>query len=144
MKKVVKSVNFDRPIESQWGSFFKYIIEFEDGLKAEYLSKSENQNKFEVGKDVEVEITQREYSGQTINKVKPVFQSNRTNFTPSTMKNDNREKFIIKQTSLKCATDYVIANGGDSAKVIELAEMFTQWVLNDVKPTNDIKNDLPF
>ena len=72
MKKLVKSLKQDGSFESQWGTFFKHIIEFEDGMIAEYLSKTETQNKFIVGKETEVELTSREYNGKTINKVKPV------------------------------------------------------------------------
>ena len=44
MEKVVKSVKYDKPINSQWGEFHKWLLEFEDGFRGEYLSKTETQN----------------------------------------------------------------------------------------------------
>ena len=38
MKKLVKSLKQDGSFDSQWGTFFKHIIEFEDGMIAEYLT----------------------------------------------------------------------------------------------------------
>ena len=40
-------------------------------FKGEYLSKTETQNKFVEGQEVEIEVTTREYNGTTINKIKP-------------------------------------------------------------------------
>ena len=56
-----------------------------------------------------------------------------------------KEKAIAKQVSLKCAIDYCIANSGGPAEIIEIADAFTQWILNDVKPKSTKNgNDLPF
>jgi hypothetical protein len=33
MQKVVKSITPQGSFESQWGTFFKFILEFEDGMK---------------------------------------------------------------------------------------------------------------
>ena len=46
MEKVVKSVKQVGDFESQYGHFYKWLLEFEDGFKGEYLSKTETQNKF--------------------------------------------------------------------------------------------------
>ena len=72
MKKTVKYVMSDGDFDSQYGHFYKWQIEFQDGMNAEYLSKTETQNKFFEGQEVDVDITTREYNGKTINKVKPV------------------------------------------------------------------------
>ena len=37
MEKVVKSVKYDKPINSQWGEFHKWLLEFEDGFKGDYI-----------------------------------------------------------------------------------------------------------
>ena len=72
MKKKVLNVTSQGDFESQYGHFYKWLIDFQDGFQAEYLSKTETQNKFIQGQDVDVEISTREYNGKTINKVKPV------------------------------------------------------------------------
>ena len=51
MEKVVKSVKQVGDFESQYGHFYKWLLEFEDGFKGEYLSKTETQNKFIEGQD---------------------------------------------------------------------------------------------
>ena len=89
MKKLVKSLKQDGSFESQWGTFFKHIIEFEDGMLAEYLSKTETQ-----------------------------------------------------QNALTNACN--IVGESDIAKIIEIADAFKEWVLNDVKPSKTKSNDLPF
>ena len=156
MEKVVKSVKQVGDFESQYGHFYKWLLEFEDGFKGEYLSKTETQNKFIEGQTASIEVTIREYNGAKINKIKPAstfqqgggFKEN----TSSKMtkeewnaKDKKKEKYIAKQVSLKCAIDYCIANDGGPAEIIEIADAFTEWILNDVKPKNDSNGkDLPF
>ena len=155
MEKIVKSVKYDKLINSQWCYFHKWLLEFEDGFKGEYLSKTETQNKFIEGQTASIEVSTREYNGTTINKIKPAstfpgggFKSN----TSSKMtkeewkaKDKKKEMYIAKQVSLKCAIDYCIANDGGPAEIIEIADSFTEWIINDVKPksTNN-GSDLPF
>ena len=41
--------------------------------------------------------------------------------------------------------DLINYKGGDVAKILEIADAFKEWVLNDVKPKNDSNGkDLPF
>lgn len=142
MLKTVKSVNYDKPISSQWGNFHKWNLEFEDGIKGEYLSKSETQNKFQVGQSVDIEITTREYNGQTINKIKPASNFQGSGNKPQ-LKSDNVQELIVKQNALTNACN--IVGSDDVAKIIEIADAFKEWVLNDVKPKNNTNaTDLPF
>ena len=59
MEKVVKSVKKVGDFESQYGHFYKWLLEFEDGFKGEYLSKTETQNKFIEGQTALIEVTTR-------------------------------------------------------------------------------------
>ncbi len=139
MKKRVLNVTPQGDFESQYGHFYKWEIEFED-MKAEYLSKSENQNKFVAGQEIDVEITQREYNGKKINKVKPV--SNFQGTQRQAPKSGNRDELIVKQNALTNACNVI--GEADVAKIIEVAEVFSNWVLKGEKPTSTAKNDLPF
>jgi len=145
MEKVVKSVKQVGDFESQYGHFYKWLLEFEDGFKGEYLSKTETQNKFIEGQTASIEVTTREYNGTKINKIKPAssFQQGVTkSFTPST-RNNKTEEYIIKQNALTNACN--IVGSEDVAKILEIADAFKEWVLNDVKPKNDSHGkDLPF
>ena len=144
MEKVVKSVKQVGDFESQYGHFYKWLLEFEDGFKGEYLSKTETQNKFIEGQTASIEVTTREYNGTKINKIKPAstFQGGGKSYTPS-VSNNKKEEYIIKQNALSNACS--IVGEADIPKIIEIADAFKEWVLNDVKPksTND-GNDLPF
>lgn len=142
MKKLVKSLKQDGSFESQWGTFFKHIIEFDDGMIAEYLSKSESQNKFIVGQATEIDLTTREYNGKTINKVKPVSPDFNPSNNYSNNSKDNVQELIVKQNALTNACN--IVGESDVAKILEIAEAFKEWVLNDIKPTKNKTNDLPF
>ena len=142
MKKKVEDVKAEGGFESQWGYFYKFIVEFEDGMKAEYLSKSENQNKFSPGQEVDVEVTTREYNGKKINKVKPVsnFQSNAPR-SQAPQRNDKVQEYIIKQNALTNACNVI--GEADVARILEVAEVFSNWVMTGEKPT-EAKKDLPF
>ena len=144
MEKIVKSVKQVGDFESQYGHFYKWLLEFEDGFKGEYLSKTETQNKFIEGQTAIIEVSTREYNGTTINKIKPAstFQSGAKSYTPS-VSNNKREEYIIKQNALTNACN--IVGEADIPKIIEIADAFKEWVLNDVKPKNDTNGtDLPF
>jgi len=144
MKKVVKTVKSDGSFESQYGHFYKWLIEFENNYVGEYLSKTETQNKFVEGQEVEIEVTTREYNGTTINKIKPAstFQGGGKSFTAAPKDNKTQE-YIIKQNALTNACN--IVGEADIPKIIEIADAFKEYVLNDVKPKSTKNgNDLPF
>ena len=144
MEKVVKSVKQVGDFESQYGHFYKWLLEFEDGFKGEYLSKTETQNKFIEGQTASIEVTTRDYNGTTINKIKPAstFQAGGKSYTPAPKDNKTQE-YIIKQNALTNACN--IVGEADIPKIIEIADAFKEYVLNDVKPksTNN-GTDLPF
>ena len=123
--------------EGKYGVMYKHEIAFENGDCGEYSSKSADQNKFVVGQETEYEFIDGKFP-----KVKPVNNFQQGGFSAAP-KSDKVQEYIVKQSSLKCAVDFVIANGGDEARVIEIADMFTTWVLEDKKPTA-APQDMPF
>ena len=139
MKKKVKNVKSDGDFESQYGHFYKWQIEFQDGMNAEYLSKTETQNKFIEGQEVDVDITTREYNGKTINKVKPV-STFQPGTKPSFKRSEKTEEMIVKQNALTNACNVI--GEADVARIIEVAEVFSNWVLKGEKPEGS--KDLPF
>jgi len=140
MKKKVLNVTSQGDFESQYGHFYKWLIEFKDGFEAEYLSKSETQNKFVEGQEIDVEITTRDYNGKTINKVKPV--SNFQGLQRQVPKSSNRDELIVKQNALSNACNVI--GEADVVKIIEVAEVFSNWVLKGEKPSSSTNSDLPF
>ena len=134
-KSVVTQAQANGTWEGKFGIMYKYEISFENGDSGEYSSKSQDQTKFVVGQDTEYEFIHGKFP-----KVKPVNTFQQGGFTPKPS-NDKVQEYIVKQSSLKCATDFVIANGGDQSKVIDIAEIFTNWVMKGEKPKN---NEMPF
>ena len=67
-----------------------------------------------------------------------------THYHVTLMCKDNKtQELIVKQNALTNACN--IVGTDDVAKIIEIAESFKDWVLNDVKPKNDSNGtDLPF
>jgi len=131
-KGIVKSVQSNGDLKLQHGIFFKFEIEIGEDV-GEYLSKSEdggNKN-FPVGQEKEYQLTENKFG----KKIKPHFQQN--SFTPRQAfgENPDRQKMIVKQSSLKVAADLCIANKKtDLNSVFNMAEQIVAWVMDD-KPS---------
>ena len=140
-RSVVKQAQANGTWEGKFGLMYKHEITFDNGDSGEYSSKEQNQTKFVVGQETEYEFTDGKYP-----KVKPVNNWQPNTQATSTPKptNDKVQEYIIKQSSLKCAVDYVIANGGDTKKVLDTAEIFANWVLKGEKPLQAPIEDMPF
>ena len=136
-KGIVKNVQSNGPWEGQYGLMYKFEVTIGEDT-GQCMSKSDK-CKFEVGQETEYEFTGGKYP-----KIKPVSNFQQGGSAQAENKNKVQE-YIVKQSSLKCATDYVIANGGNTSSIIEIAEMFTDWVILGIKPpkVND-NNDMPF
>jgi hypothetical protein len=125
-KGTVNRVTPNGSWEGQYGLMYKFEIEINDDI-GEYLSKSQDQNRFVVGQETDYEFVDGKFP-----KIKPV-----SNFQPRTSfkKDDNVQEYIIKQSSLKCATDLCIARGVyNHEDIIAQAELFADWVLNRNQP----------
>ena len=124
MEKVVKSVKQVGDFESQYGHFYKWLLEFEDGFKGEYLSKTETQNKFIEGQTASIEVTTREYNGTKINKIKPAstFQQGGSKSFTQVPKDNKTQEYIVKQNALTNACN--IVGTDDVAKILEIADAF--------------------
>jgi hypothetical protein len=105
------------------------------------MSKSDNQTKFIKGQEVEYEFTGGQYP-----KIKPAQTFEKGNFKPSNASSGgfDTQRLIVKQNALTNACN-IIGDASDLNKIIETAEVFSKWVLNDEKPGKVEKsNDLPF
>ena len=147
-KSIVTSCQADGSWTSKkYGTeFYRFEIAFENGDSGEYSSKSVEQTKFVTGQEAEYTIENNGYG----NKIKPVssYEGGNTGSSSSGgYKSKGRsaetELSIVRQSSLKCATDYVIANGGDELRVIEVAELLTAWVQTGQKPEKQ-PEQMPF
>tara|TARA_R100001530_G_scaffold133380_2_gene106702 strand:- start:826 stop:1260 length:435 start_codon:yes stop_codon:yes gene_type:complete len=114
----------------------------------------ENEDKINIGKMKEQQIGWEltyeilEEGQQEYNKAKAVAPQN---FNSSGFKgNDDRQVSIIRQSSLKCAVEYLKGAEASLEEVFEAADKFIDWV--NQKPikqssepvNNGVKDDLPF
>lgn len=136
-KGIVKDVQANGTWEGQYGLMYKFEVTFENGDIGQALSKTEN-CKFVVGEEASYE-----YKGGQYPKVKYVSEYQQTSYKPQA-KADNVQELIVKQNALTNATSFVCNNGGTPQDVLEIADMFKEWVLADKKPAPSTKTDLPF
>ena len=146
MKTIKKSVVKNVQGNGTWNNpkdnklFYKWQIEMENGDTGGYLSVTDQATKFPIGQEVEYEY---DTSNQTYPRIKPAPTGNfggggNYNKDPKT------QEYIIRQSSLKCATDLVIANGGNITTILNNADIFTKWVQTGQIPVTNENNDLPF
>ena len=138
MKAKVKSIKGD----GKFKELFKYEIELDNGEFGKIYKKNSDSGLYE-GQEIEYEINDKG-TLKVFTEFEKKYKSRGGQLIkyPST-----KDELIVRQSSLKCAVDFVIANGGDSDAVIKLAEKFTQYVIQeDYKPTNVTPktDDLPF
>ena len=145
-KSKVTSAQPNGTWEGKFGLMYKSEISFENGDAGEYSSKTREQDKFVVGKE-----TEYEFIGGNFPKVKPVYQKPQSFGGGGYKKDDNVQKMIVKQSSLKAAVDF--CNEGCSVEdVIKVAQKFTDWVMQEAPKqsnkvseiTNGSVDDLPF
>jgi hypothetical protein len=136
----VKSVQANGTWEGKFGMMYKFEVAFQDGSVGEYSSKSKDQNKFVVGEETEYEFIDGNFP-----KVKPVYQKPdfvSNGVSGSYKKDDNVQKMIVKQSSLKSAVDYCSGGNCSTSDVLKVAQEFVDWVMEDKKP--DANDEMPF
>ena len=138
-KGEVKSVQANGSWDGKYGTMYKYEVTIGDDT-GEYSSKSQQQDKFVIGKVVDYEVTEQGNFGK---KIKPVsnFQSG-GGFSPRP-EDPDRQRMIVKQSSLKVASDLCIANDkADLNSVFKVAERIVEWVMEKpsvhTKPTASV------
>ena len=118
-KSVVTVTSSNGTWEGKYGLMYKFIIEFENGDRGSYLSKSETQNKFVIGNETEYEYTGGEYP-----KVKPHYAnpiSNNYSNKSSETRDDIRFSVAFKG-AIDLASSKVIDIKDIKKKTIEFAE----------------------
>ena len=136
----VKSVQANGTWEGKFGMMYKFEVEFENEDFGEYSSKSQAQTKFVAAQETDYEFIDGKFP-----KVKPVYQKPdfaSNGFSGGYKKDDNVQKMIVKQSSLKSAVDYCSKGNCSPSDVIKVAQEFVDWVMEDKKP--DENNEMPF
>ena len=131
-KSKVKSVQANGTWEGKFGVMYKFEIEFENEDAGEYSSKTQDQNKFVEGQEMEYEFIDGHFP-----KVKPVYQKPdfvSNGVSGSYKKDDNVQKMIVKQSSLKSAVDYCSGGNCSTSDVLKVAQEFVDWVIEENMP----------
>jgi hypothetical protein len=133
----VLSVQANGSWDGKFGTMYKFELGFENGDTGEYSSKSSDQKKFIQGQDATYTI---DMSNPTYPKIKPIFNQSGGSFGGGFSKeNPERQKMIVKQSSLKVAADLCIANDkADLNSVFIVAEKIVEWVMTE-KSTDEVK-----
>ena len=134
-----------------WKELFKFDYEMEGGEKGGALHKTK-ESPYHVGQVIEYEVTVNDkgYSNIKFTNDKPAY-SGKSNYTPKDpVEEAKRQAMIVRQSSLKAATDLVCNKRIDLEDILLVAQKFTDWAVGDIKaerfsaPTNDLKLDDPF
>tara|TARA_B100000700_G_C14947944_1_gene810162 strand:- start:576 stop:1004 length:429 start_codon:yes stop_codon:yes gene_type:complete len=137
-KSKVKSIQANGTWEGKFGLMYKNEVLFENGDCGEYSSKTKEQEKFVVGQETEYEFIDGNFP-----KVKPVYNNPVSGgFSGGYKKDDNVQKMIVKQSSLKAAVDYCGNNNCSVADILKVANQFSEWVLENKMP--DAEDEMPF
>lgn len=124
-KSKVTKVTGNGTWDSQYGTMYRFEVEFENGDNGDYNSKSKDQQNFIVGQEASYEITSKEHQGRTFYTVKPVKPSQQTfgsKYDPETSKK------ITRMSVLKCATDLVINEKIRLDTIFEWCQMMEKYV----------------
>ncbi len=128
----VKHVQPNGTWDSPHGMLYKYEYTMESGETLVAMHKKEGGN-FQIGAEVDYEITKRNEHGNFGKVRKP----ESANYSGSNNKVDDssRQLMIVRQSSLKCATDILIHNCEkvNVNDVEVLAERLTGWVMDSPK-----------
>ena len=131
----VVSVQANGSWTGNYGEMFKFELAFENGDTGEYSSKSADQQKFIQGNEATYTI---DTSNPKYPKIKPVFVQISGGFKGGYNKeNPERQRMIVKQSSLKVALDFMIAKNPKTLyvdDVINVADKMVDWVME--KPQN--------
>ncbi len=139
-KGIVQNVQANGTWEGKFGLMYKFEVTIGDDT-GQCLSKTDT-CKFVIGEEVDYEFVGGQYP--KIKYVNAFQQGGGNSFKPQA-KNDNVQEMIVKQNSLTNATSFVCNNGGTPSDVLEIAEIFSNWVLKGEKaPKVDNSNDMPF
>ena len=134
-RSTVKSIQSNGDFVFNDKQFYKYEIQMENGDVGEYNSLSAKQDKFIEGVDVDYIF---DVSNSRFPKIKPVYNFNASPSRDGNFKNvqkaaagDNIQLMIVKQSSLKVATDLAIANNKtDLLSIFKTANTIIEWVMS--------------
>lgn len=137
----VKSVQANGTWDSKFGgTFYKFEVEMENGNVGEYSSKTKDQEKFVVGEEVQYEFEDGKFP-----KIKPYYNKDNYSFTKGGGENPDRQRLIIRQSTLKTAVEYLKGAEASLEEVFIATEKMIEFIMKEDKSkSNENTDDLPF
>jgi hypothetical protein len=123
-KAKVISATYKKSFENKGTTFFTHAIEFDNGDKGDYVSKSFEQTKFVNGQTLDYTIEKNESNGYTNYRIKPVEQAFTGGFKGGKDFKPNNKGFALSYA--KDITVALIAQGkvSSSAEAIAITKAF--------------------
>jgi len=138
--KIKEVVNVSEPYGKFKVLYHKLIMDNEDKID---IGKQKEQ---QVGWELTYEILEK--GQQEYNKAKAVapdkFKSNGQTSYSSSVKKDDVQELIVRQSSLKAAVDLCRGNDCSPEEVCATAQIFAEWVLKKEVKSKTKSDDLPF
>lgn len=145
-RSAVTNVTANGSFNGQYGTLYKFEVTFANGDSGEYASKSQDQQKFKVGDEVDYSISDRRVGDKIYYNIKPVAPP-QGGFTPKA-KDPDTDKRITRMSVLKVAGDLVINGDIELKEILAYAQVFEKFVVDGQDTLAQFKpvqsNDLPF
>ena len=143
--KVTKCENTGTWTSPEGKTFYKFDIEFENGDRADFLQQT-NEVKHPVGSEEDYEISTTDKGYKKIKFNKPGGFTRGGAFQKSPEEEKKRQEMIVRQSSLKCATDLVCNGKVDYDDLLLIAQVLTDWALGDIEAhkMREPSNEMPF
>ena len=136
----VKSVQANGTWEGNFGLMYKFEVEMENGNAGEYSCKTKDQEKFVVGEEVQYEFEDGRFP-----KIKPYYNKGNFSYTKGGGENPDRQRLIIRQSTLKTAVEYLKGAEASLEEVFIATEKMIEFIMKEDKSkSNENTDDLPF
>lgn len=123
--KVKRIVHKTKQYNGKHGKVFVHQIEFDNGDKGEYHSKSETCTKFEEGSDFQYTIETKQNGNYTNVFIKPVLEDQKS-FAKKNSGSD--ESFALSYAKDLACANITAGRVVTSKQTIEVAEEFYEWL----------------
>lgn len=127
-RSAVTNVTANGSFNGQYGTLYKFEVTFANGDSGEYASKSQDQQKFKVGQEVDYSISDRRVGDKIYYNIKPVAPP-QGGFPPKA-KDPDTDKRITRMSVLKVAGDLVINGDIELKEILAYAQVFEKFVVD--------------
>jgi hypothetical protein len=125
-RSAVTNVTANGSFNGQYGTLYKFEVSFANGDSGEYASKSQDQQKFKVGQEVDYSISDRRVGDKIYFNIKPVAPQPQA----FKAKDPDTDKRITRMSVLKVAGDLVINGDIELKEILAYAQVFEKFVVD--------------